>query len=367
MGFDTIGTYACRALQADYVDFYQKNSPEFKTGGSTALIKYLLSPQNTRGFRKIDVKSIPGKKRPVAFMIDSPFCFDVCNPAVTCTTTKQVLSNPAKEIVFDLDGDAFRVCDVNGDPMVLQFSREDLAKYCTTDDNTYIQRQVMRYLKRFEEALDKKLAELIAVAGGTDASGSSLVRMPFFVNNTITNTSALNQDAFWHLAQNYLDIQGEGQFGLIGGKIVNKIAQYNKWSALNMAGIDLSKIDDINPYSYYDRNMDGILGQNGFLQLSPGAVQLVTYNENDGPYKTEVTGLYSNGSIVSPSTGLTLDWDWRYDYECKVWKFEAYLHAELAVNAAGGCGDLATTNGIIRYEDCSGTLVAPPCPDVPVV
>lgn len=364
MSFSNIGTYACQRLQVDYLDFFGKNSPEFKTGGSTALIKYLLSPQNTRGFKQINVTSIPGKQRAVAFMIDNPYCFNVCSPVVDCTTVRQVISNPSKELVFDMVGPAFRVCDGNGVPVKLQFTREDMAKYCTKDDTSYMNRHIVRYLKRFEEALDKALATLLVTGVGTSAAGDALVRMPFFVQNNQTGTSALNQDAFWNLDQNFQDIDGDGQYAIIGGKVVNKITRYQKWSGLNQAGIDLGKIDDINPYTYYDRNFDAILGQDGFLQLAPGAVQLVSYLENAGPYKTEVTDLYSNGSIVSPATGLTIDWDWRYDYECKAWTFEAYLNAELAINVAGGCANLATTNGLIRYEDCSNSLAAPTCPEV---
>lgn len=365
MAFNTIGTYACRALQANYVDYFQKNAPEFKTGGSTALIKYLLSPQNTRGFRKIEVTSVPGKQRPVVFMVDNPYCFDVCSPAVTCTTVRQVISNPSQEIVFDLVDNAFRVCDGGGLPMKLSFSREDLAKYCTETDTSYIQRHIIRYLRRFEEALDKQLATLLLPQAGTNAEGAAITSLPFFTQNTITNSSVLNPDALWWLDQNYADIMGEGQYALVGGKILNKIMMTKKWSGLNAAGIDMDNISDMDPYVYYDRNADSVFGQDTFLQLSPGAVQLVTFAENAGPYKTEVTDLYSNGSIISPSTGLQIDWDWRYDYDCKVWTFEAFLHAELAVNRAGGCGDLATTNGIIRYADCSGAIVPPECPEVP--
>lgn len=364
MAFDNIGTYACRALQVNYVDFFQKNSAEFKTGGSTALIKYLLSPQNTRGFKQINVTSIPGKTRPVAFMVDNPYCFDVCSPAVTCLTTRQIISNPSQEIVFDLVDDAFRVCDGNGAPVKLQFKREDLAKYCTIDDQSYIQHHIIRYLRRFEEALDAKLAELLLAQVGTNAEGGAVTNLPFFVNNTITNSSALNPDALFWLDQNYKDIMGEGQYAVVGGKVVNKLLTFQKWAGLNAAGIDLSMVDDMNPYVYYDRNTDAIFGQDSFLQLSPGAVQLVTYAENAGPYKTEVTDLYSNGSIISPTTGLQIDWDWRYDYDCKAWTFEAFLHAELAVNRAGGCGNLATTNGIIRYVDCSGGITPPACPEI---
>lgn len=365
MPFNNIGTYACRALQANYVDFFGKNSAEFKTGGSTSLIKFLLSPQNTKGFRQIDVESIPGKKRAVAFMVDNPFCFDVCSPAVDCQTVKTVLSNPSQEIVFDLTSNAFRVCDGEGNPLVLQFETEDLMKYCTESDQSYIQRQVIRFLMRFEEALDKQLATLLATFVGTNAEGQAVTTLPFFVNNSITNSQVLNPDALFWLDQNYQDIQGVGQFAMVGGKIINKINSNLKLSGLNAAGIDLTKVDDLNPYSYYDKNMDGILGSNNFLQLSPGAAQLVTWNQYKGERSRQVTDLYSNGTIVSPTTGLTIDWKWRYDYDCEKWTFEPFLYAELAVNKAGGCGPLSTTNGIIRYADC-GTLAVPACPEAPL-
>lgn len=364
MPFGSIGTYACRALQANYVDYFGKNASAFKTGGSTALIKYLLSPQNTRGFKKIDVTIIPGKTRPVAFMVDNPFCFEVCSPTVDCTTTKEVLSNPSQEIVFDLTSNAFRICDGDGKPEVLKFTRADLAKYCTIDDMSYIQNQIIRLLMRFEEALDAKLAALLLTFVGTNANGDAVTNLPFFVKNSITNSNVLNPDALWWLDQNYQDIMGLGQYAIVGGKIVNKILMTQKWSGLNAAGIDLTKVEDLNPYVYYDRSFDGVAGMDNFLQLSPGAVQLVTYAENAGPYKTEVTDLYSNGSIISPVTGLQIDWDWRYDYECKAWTFEPFLHAELAVNKAGGCGSLSTTNGIIRYADCSNSIASPVCAEV---
>lgn len=366
MSFSSLGTYACRALQAVYVDYFGKNAPAMKTMGSTALVKYLLSPQNTRGFKQINVETIPGKKRPVAFLIDQPFCFELATPTVDCTTVRTVISNPAQETVFDLDGPAFRVADPSDatKPAVLQFAEADLMKYCTISNYSYITDQIMRYLMKFEEALDKQLAILLAARTGTDAAGNSLVRLPFFVNNSVTNTSALNQDAFFWLEQNYKDIGSDGQFGLIGGKVLNKIIQFQKWSGLNQAGIDLGKIDDAQPYTYYDRNMDSVLGQDTFMQLSPGAVQLVTWNQYKGERRRQVTDLYSKDTIISPSTGLAIDWVWDYDYKCEKWTFEAFLHAELAVNKAGGCG-LPTSNGIMKIQDCSNAMAAPVCPEIP--
>lgn len=366
MPFGTLGTYACQRLQDDYVSYFGKNAAAFKTGGSTALIKYLLSPQNTRGFKQINITPIPGKKRGVAFRYDNPWCFDLCAPTVDCTTTRTYLTNPSQEIAFDLTAPAFRVCDGGGVPQKLQFLRSDLMKYCTIDDNTYIQEQIMRFLMHFEEAFDKQLALLISTVYGTSESGDTITSLPFFVKNNATNTYAINSDSMWWLDQNFIDMQASGQYGLVGGKVLNKINKVLGWTGLNQAGLDLSSLDTLNPYSYYDKNFDSIFSRNDFLQISPGAVQLVTWAENAGPYATEVTDLYSNGSIISPTTGLRIDWDWRYDYNCKAWTFEPFIYAELAVNKAGGCAinSLATTNGIIRYTDCSDSLKYPTCPEV---
>src|SRR5687768_23798 len=105
MSFSAIGTFACRALQQKLIDYYGANTPEMRTMGSSALTRFLLSPQNTRGFLQIADgitagQTVPGKKRAVAFALDNPFCFDVCAIAdVTCTTERTALENPTQEVV----------------------------------------------------------------------------------------------------------------------------------------------------------------------------------------------------------------------------------------------------------------------------
>src|SRR6185369_17336943 len=109
------------------------------------LLKFLKSPQNTRGFRQIDVESIPGKKRAIAMMIDNPFCFDICSLAADCNTTRIENSNPAQEVVYDLTSDPYRVCNNDSgpnSPEVLTFDEEDLMRYCTITDFSYITRQI---------------------------------------------------------------------------------------------------------------------------------------------------------------------------------------------------------------------------------
>jgi hypothetical protein len=362
MSFSNLGTYACRALQASYLDYFGKNAAAYKTGGSIATLKYLLSPQNTKGFKQINVESIPGKERGVAFLYNNPFCFSVANPAEDCKVPRVALTNPSQEIVFDLTGNAMTPVDATGKPTSLKFKVADLKKYCTMEDSAYIEEQIFRYLDRFEKQVNEKIGQLLAVMVGTNLVGDAITRLPLFVQNSITNSSVLNPDSIWALDQNYRDVEGEGQYALLGGKVLSKMQTFAKWSNLSSSGIDLSNVDDMNPYSYYDKSLDATLGLNGFLQLSPGAAQLVTFNEFKGENNRAVTDLYSNGTIVMPSTGLEIDWRWRFDYNCQEWEFIPSLYVELAVNKAGGCGALSTTNGIIRYEDCSFSTVSPTCP-----
>jgi hypothetical protein len=100
MPFSAIGTYACKVLEASLIEYYQQNAAEFRTLGSIGLLKWLRSPQNMRGFRQIDVESIPGKKRAIAMLVDNPFCFDVCSLGADCNTTRVENTNPAQETVI---------------------------------------------------------------------------------------------------------------------------------------------------------------------------------------------------------------------------------------------------------------------------
>lgn len=367
MSFSNVGTYACRALQQKLVDYYGANTAEMKTMGSMALIRWLLSPQNTRNFVQITDKitgapqTVPGKKKAIAFMVDEPFCYDVCSiEGVTCTTEHEVLDNPSREIVFDFDTSApFRPCDENGDPMMLRFAESDLDKYCTETDTSYITRQIARFNKRFIEAFDKRLVELLEPLVGTNADGDAITNIPFFINHA-SGMQTMNPAAYHFLNQTYLDIGGEGQYGLVGGKVLNKIIQYQKWAGLADAGIDLSEINDIDPYAYYDRNVDSVLGISQFYQLSPGSVQLVTFNKYVGERNRKVTDLYTNSTFIDPTTGLEIDFEWRFDYDCGVFTYKPFLYAELAVARPGGCG-LPTSNGVLLINDCSGGAEAPVC------
>jgi hypothetical protein len=365
MSFSAIGTFACRAIQQKLEDYYGANTAEAKTMGSNALVRYLLSPQNTAGFQQIAdgiTQTVPGKKRAVAFALDNPFCFDVCAIAdVTCETERTALDNPTQEVVFDFDGPAFRVCNGDGDPLRLEFDHATLQKYCTETDTSYITRQIARFNRRFIEAFDKRMGELLSTMVGTNADGDTLTRIPFFIKHS-SGLVTLNPEATWFLDQTYSDIGGVGQFALVGGKVLNKLIMYAKWAGLSDAGIDLSAIDDINPYAYYDRFLDATIGINNFFQLSPGAVQLVTFNQNIGENNRRVTDLYTHSTFIDPATGLEVDFEWYYEPKCRVWTYEPNLFAQLAVARPGGCG-IPGANGVLMIEDCSIGASAPVCED----
>jgi hypothetical protein len=363
--FGAIGTYACQRLQADLIEFYGKNAAQYRTLGSTSLIKWLLSPQNSNGFRRINVESIPGKKRGVAFAVDLPYCFQLCAADVDCTTVTAFLDPTTQEMVFDLTNPPFRHCDGLGNPLKLRFKEEDLMKYCTKDDTTWIKNQIARYLFRFEEALDAAITTIMSTQVGNNGADQALSNVPLFgaATNFTPNQTFLNPEGIWYLEQLYNDMGLDGQYALIGGTIVNKIAQYQKWATMNSAGVDMSKVDATNPYPFYDRNFNTTFGVKDFLMLAPGTSQLVTWNKYKGEKRRQVTDLYTKATVVLPTTGLEVDYKWFYDYDCEEWVYEVFLHAELATVPKGGCGaNLANVNGIIRVHDCGAQPIVPACP-----
>lgn len=365
--FGALGAVACKNLQTRLVDYFGRNIALYRTGGTTAFIKWLLSPQNTRNFQRIDVESIPGKKRGVAFRVDLPYCFQLGALNVACDATNiQYIDPSSSEIVFDLTDAPFRHIDSNGDPVRLRFKEEDLMKYCTETDASYIQNKIAQYLLEWEQNLDKVLATAINGRIGTNSNGDATTNIPIFVeaNNTAPGVTVLNPDAVWYLDQLFTDMNLPGQYGLIGGTIVSKLAFAQKIVSANDAGVDLSKYTGAgNQVPFYDVNFNGIYGTGDAVLMAPGTAQLVTWNKYKGEKRRAVTDLYSKGTIVLPTTGLEVDWKWTYDYECEEWVFEAFLYAELATVPPGGCGtNDATVNGIIRIHDCGVVPVIPVCP-----
>ena len=366
--FGALGAIACKALQTNLVNYFGRNIALYRTGGSTAFIKWLLSPQNTRNFQRIDVESIPGKKRAVAFRVDLPFCFSLCALNVACDATNiQYVDPDSQEIVFDLTNPPYRHCDVNGDPVRLRFTEEELAKYCTETDQSYITNKIAQYLLEWEMALDKVLTTAVSAKVGTAIDGTAVTGIPIFVaaNNTTPGMTVLNPDAIWAMDHLLEDAGLPGGYAMIGGTLVSKLTEHKKWRGANLAGVDLAKMDMSNPLPFYDRNFNTTFGPSDFLIMAPGVAQLVTWNKYKGEKRRQVTNLYSKGTVVLPTTGLEVDWKWWYDYDCEVWYYEAFLYAELATVPPGGCAaagaGVNTFNGIIHVEDCATVPLIPDC------
>lgn len=361
--------FACRSLQGNLITYFGNNIASLRTLGDTAYLKWLLSPQNTSGFRKIsdDIVGIPGKKRGVAFRVDAPFCFNLCALATDCETEYTTVTSLDQELVFDLTNPPFRHCDDEGEPVKLQFDEAELERFCTETDQSYIQDKISRYLLRWEEALDYAIAVKLQTEIGNNGANEAITNLPFFTasNQFNPNQAALNPEAIWALNEVYRNMGGDTQYSLIGNALISKIAQYNKWATFNQAGVDISKANPSTPYAFIDRNFGSLYTDRDMILFTPGAQQLVTWNKYKGEKAREVTNLYSKGTVVLPRTGIEVDWKWWYDYNCEKWTFEAFLHAELATVPKGGCGaNLANVNGIIRVHDCGTQPILPVCPEV---
>lgn len=365
MPFDgPAGALACENLQVDLFDYFGENSPEMRTYGDTSFLAWLRSPQNTAGFERINVNTFPGKKRAVAFRVDDPYCFDLARTVRACTDPAGILSQSPKEIVFDMDVAPYRIVDGAGDPLELNIDLEDLEKYCSLDDFSWITKQISKLLMRFEEVLDRRMLELLETQVGTNKDGASISNIPLFRTNPMLAGVSILPEAMFEMNRLMRQIMVNKQYGIVGGQIVEKLATFLNWTTGDMAGVDISKMNPQFPYSFYDRNADDVLGIYDWLQMSPGAVQLVGWNKypQGSAKRSSVTALYSNGTIVLPRTGIEIDWRWTYDPKCLVWKFEPLWYGDLAVVPSGGCGTPGV-NGVIRVHDCSGNPLTPACPE----
>ncbi len=364
-GFAVIGAMACQNLQTDLFNYFGELIPGLRTYGDVSLLKWLLSPQNTAGFERINVTSIPGKKRAVAFRVLEPMCFDIARTTRLCTDDIDSFSQTPKEMVYSFPGDPYRVVDGAGEPLRLEIDLQEMEQFCTVDDNSWIQNQVFRFLERVEDVLDLRMWELLVAGVGTNKAGAATTNLPIFTN--AGGKTHLNPEAVFYLRQTMKNIMVDKQFGMMGGELVNKINTYTGWLGLDDAGVDMSLVSPKNPYAFYDRNAEEALATTeDFLLMAPGAAQLVIWNRY-GPGSSKrsmVTDLFSNGTITLPRTGLTVDWKWRYDADCLKWFFEVEVYLDLVIVPPGGCATPGV-NGIVRIHDCSGIPIVPECPAIP--
>lgn len=118
-------------------------------------------------------------------------------------------------------------------------------------------------------------------------------------------------------------------------------------------GTDISGYDDFDYYK--DQFAESIFGAKEFGLIMPGAVQLLTRNENIGAYVME-NDLFVNDTITDPISGFTFDMDVNYIPCDKVYNvFLRLYYQSVFVNESGyeATDPLFGVNNTFNFVDTS--------------
>ena len=197
---------------------------------------------------------------------------------------------------------------------VITLTKAQLRQYCEGTAEVRA-KMIMRHMNNFMQRLDKELLTLALAGAGNFYNGT-----PGGVAGP-TNVNLLNIDGGGKESADYageIDIMQQFEYQgfngapiMVGAGKLDRFAKYKQIGCCNQWG---QNIAEIGAWAYYwDKNTETVLGADEFLSYAPGAMQMLTFNENKGDFRVEHEHFVET-TMIDPVTGLELDFEMNYDH-----------------------------------------------------
>lgn len=294
-----IGTIiACPQIQEDLNTNFAQAEP-LGAIVPQGLSEFIDSPTNTQGVLQRNVSTGGGKQRTVELLYTPPILeADVNTEAVK----KCVSTNEAGQLSKE-----YSLAQDEGVEYNEVFSIAHMAAMCKDNSLWFAQR-----IQAIMDGLDAKIGTIVASQSAllTGAFGLGEEGVVADVKTIATrkadgsfNLDALEDISFAAMNGGYRGIPYIFGFGEIY-KYFKRVAA----GCCALDGIDVSAYAANNNGVFIaDKKVQTALGDEGFLTLKPGALQLLTWLEYEGPFNTVNDGAYKQLTITSPKSGRTYD------------------------------------------------------------
>jgi hypothetical protein len=269
---------------------------------------FVSSGMNTNGFLQNQIAGGRGKLKQVELLYTPP----IPESEVSDSAAKLCVSS-------DEDGQISHTYEI--DPLVGSsinklFTISDLATMCKDNDLWFAQR-----IQAMMDGLEKKIgtdnAEQLALLTGAFGDGDNDVaaNVKTIATKKATSLGApFDIDAISEIIFSAMDA-GYGNKPFIFG--YGEILKYfKKLYATSIAaeGIDYGAFAAANDAVFIaDKKVKAALGDENFIMLAPGAVQMLTYLEFEGGLSTVNDGAYQQNTIINPKTGRKFDFQLKND------------------------------------------------------
>lgn len=326
----------CEKVQQSLVEMLGNKAPNtLRT--PTGYLDALISTQNTAGVEKAMVDPGNGKKKQVRI--------------------KFIQRGVSSDITTDGDGDCS--VDIEKEPFEdtveitkfigtkwMGFDQTQMRKLCE-DDSIFMEQIIRSQIDILCVELNKALIAEQALNFGAFLGGSTAaVAVPLL--ESVKKSPLYYGESL--MMEKFEDL-GISQRPIVVG--AGNLAHYARQVGIgccNDNGINLSQAGNMD--FFRDRFVNSIIGDNHFIGLIPGYVQLLTWNKYVGAYREE-NASFSHTTIVDPVTGLTFDMKWKYDDCAEKWVVRLSLNYELFFipsTAFSDTDELAGFNGSLHFR-----------------
>lgn len=291
---------ACPKIQEDLNNQFLTNKVPNRNAEPQGFTDFVLSPFNTDGIVQIQTSPGGGKKRTVELVYTPPILeVEVgTTPAKKCTST-----NEAGQLSQDYEvGDSGVTYDE-------KFSLTTMASMCKSNELWFAER-----IQAMIDVLVKKIgtinAEQLALLAGSFGSGETGVIGDVKTVSTKKADGTYDIDAIAEITFAAMNA-GYGTTPFVFG--FHELAKYMKKVAAGCCGnegIDYGLFAAQNDLVFVpDKKITNTLGDTSFMMVAPGAVQMLSWLEFDGPDGINMINeeAYKQTIITDPKTGLRFD------------------------------------------------------------
>jgi hypothetical protein len=298
---------ACPQIQQDLNNQFVQFNP-LGAKDVQGFTDFVSSPMNTNGILQNQIAGGNGKIRQVELVYTPP----IAESAVGDSAAKLCVST-------NEDGQISTTYEI--DPLVgsaidRKFTISDLATMCKDDSLWFAQR-----IQAMMDALEKKIgtdnATQLALLTGAFGDGD---------NDVAANVKTIATKKATALGAPFdIDALSEIVFSAMNAGYANKpfvfgygeiLKYFKKLYAGSIAaeGIDYGQFAAMNDVVFIaDKKVNTALGNDNFLMLQPGAIQMLTYLEFEGSLRTVNDGAYQQNVIINPKNGRKFDFQLKND------------------------------------------------------
>jgi hypothetical protein len=269
---------------------------------------FVGSGMNTNGFLQNQIAAGRGKLKQVELVYTPP----IAESAVGDSAAKLCVSS-------NEDGQISHTYDI--DPLVgsaidRKFTISDLATMCK-DNNLWFAQRIQAMMDALEKKIGTDNATQLALLTGAFGDGDNDVAANVKTISTKKASSLgspFDIDALSEIIFSAMDAgYGNKPFVFGYGEILK---YFKKLYATSIAaeGIDYGSFAAANDVVFIaDKKIKTALGDENFLMIAPGAVQMLTYLEFEGELSTANDDSYKQNTIINPKTGRKFDFQLKND------------------------------------------------------